>query len=171
VTEPGWQPMVRCPKIAPPQRCRYETGHFGACDVVDEDLEGGVEREPSSSTGSGTEDARISEIRALLADFDAIHPLDFKSIPSLGSVMDRLRTILDSKPELAEVRVFRYTKSNFKPVEMLPVYRVYPDGCVTRQQHGDVERGARNELEFLEHEVLHGRMAETAEPLPGGGRS
>lgn len=50
-----------------------------------------------------TEDPRISEIRAVVAEVDAIHPLDFRSIPSVGSVVDRIRAILDRPAPAARV--------------------------------------------------------------------
>lgn len=111
-----------------------------------------------------TED-RISEIRALASEWRNAGLTD-------EDAMRRVCAVVDREPEPATVRVFRYTKTNFKPVELLPVYRIYPDGCVTRQEHGDVERGAGDALGFLEHEVQHGRMSVTAEPIssvPSGG--
>jgi len=50
-----------------------------------------------------TEDNRIRDIRAVVAEIDAIHPLDFRSIPSVGSVIDRIRAILDSAPPAPQV--------------------------------------------------------------------
>lgn len=50
----------------------------------------------AQSAGQTREVNRIDQIRAVLAEIDAVHPLDFKGIPSLGSVLDRLRAILDS---------------------------------------------------------------------------
>jgi hypothetical protein len=101
-----------------------------------------------------TEDPRISEIRAVLEKYEVLGaPFARGGLRKIGAILDRP----------VQIRVFRYIKSNFKPVELLPIYRVYPGGRVTRQESGGVELNAGDALGYLEEQVQSGRMTEIAE--------
>lgn len=91
-----------------------------------------------------TEDNRIRDIRAVVAEIDAIHPLDFRSIPSVGSVIDRIRAILDSAPPAPRV---------FLPDDQVPVGTVITakDGSPFRVPDAYTSEGmARVGVPFVE---------------------